>query len=140
MQMTKDMNSVPAMVALSGNIPVIDIELAMGLKRLEVTSLKVSYAIPNPPHDMLTTEGSLTLNACLRQCIDAYLEDVQSSKDPIEIQRKGRAVRDHLAYLKMLDKLALEEGAAGVRWFKESDRIAGVAEEVAKGEVEGVAT
>jgi hypothetical protein len=126
-------------VSLSGRILVIDIELKVAPTRTEVLALKISYAFPNPPNGMLTKEGSPLLNALLKRCMESFLEELQGRQDPLEAEKRGRFVSEQLVYLMMLDKLAADEGVSGVRWFKETERIASVAEEVARGELEAVA-
>ena len=136
MQVIKDVQDGRMTVTFAGNILVIDIEISTTPTRIEVVTLKVSYAVRNPLNGMLTPEGPSTLNELLKRCIHAYLEEVQGRQDPVEAERRGDAVGAQLAYLMMLDKLAAAEGDAGVRWFKDS---AVIAEEVAKGEIEEVA-
>jgi hypothetical protein len=146
MQMFKDSQEGRTTLTLGGKILVIDIELATSGSHMKMNSLKISYAVsnhanglvPTPPNGMLT-EAVPQLNAFLKQCLEAYLEEVQGRQDPLEAERRGRFVREQLEYLMLLDKLAAEEGGAAVKWFKETERIAAVAGEVAKGEVEGVA-
>lgn len=140
MQVFKEAHENRETVVLGGKLLVIDIDFAIAVPYMEVITLKTSWAVANSHSSVpATTEGSPLLDAFLKRCIDAYLEEIQGRQEPLEVERRGRVVSEQLTYLMMLDKLAAEEGGAGVKRLKEMERIAGIAEEVAKGEITGVA-
>jgi hypothetical protein len=138
MEVWSDFPDGRVIVVLGGKRLVIDIELSTASSLVQVSTVKTAYAVMNAPNDV-PTELSASLEAFLKRCINAYLDMVQRREDPLAAQRIGRVVREHLAYLMMLDGLALEEGGSGVRWFKEMERVAGVAEDVARGEADSAA-
>ena len=118
-------------VMLGGKVLVIDVDLAIDRTDPEkptvsVAAVKTSYAIPNVATSS-TTQGSASLDGFLAGRVRAFLAEVQKEpreQDSVEAARLGTLCSESLKYLMHLDKLALEEGEGGLRWFSEIDALA----------------
>lgn len=131
---------------LGGKVIVIDMNLAVNradaaAPRLSVTGVKTSYAVPNGAAGA-TTAGSTSLDGFLADTLGAFLAEVQKddeAQDPEEAHRIGTRIADALKYLMVLDKLAEDEGDAGLRWFNNVDTLASDLERFASEEAAAIA-
>lgn len=140
---------------LGGKVLVLDIDLSVdrtlhpGSPRIDVKSLKTSYAIPNGAGGSgsatANTEGSASLDVFLATSIGAFLHEVQKDTDLLDAmhaERLGNAVAEQLEYLMMLDKVAAikEEEGGGIRWFVDIDELGAKAEKFASREADVIAS
>ncbi|KAI0062844.1 hypothetical protein BV25DRAFT_1915595 [Artomyces pyxidatus] len=125
-------------LVLGGSILVLDVVLSVR-PRVSVASVHASYAVPNSTSE---ARGSVSLDAYLSWILTAFLDEVQkgAGTDPGEAAKKGAQIRESLKYLMQLDKLAVKEGDAGIRWFSGVDTLGAACEGFAKAEAEAIAS
>ncbi|KAJ3850061.1 hypothetical protein EV368DRAFT_46079 [Lentinula lateritia] len=129
-----------------GKVLVVDLELSIDRTNplnpiIVVSKAKTSYAISSP--EATTMDGSLSLDAFLKDTFQSFFEEVQKPdehRDPVQAARLGRIILDHFRYLVMLDRLAERKEDGGVRWFVDVDQLCTVVETFAKSEGEAVAS
>lgn len=122
-------------VVLGGKVLVVDIYFDVQRPRIDVASVKTSYAVPET---VSNAEGSPSLDVFLKWSIQAFLDEVQrEAVDRLEAERLGKFVLEQLRYLMMLDGFAT--GSEGVKWFSAVDTLEEMAMEVAKAEAEVIA-
>ncbi|KIK68860.1 hypothetical protein GYMLUDRAFT_255495 [Collybiopsis luxurians FD-317 M1] len=129
-----------------GKVLVVDLELSIDRtdplnKIIGVSKAKTAYAISSP--EQTTLDGSLSLDAFLKDTFQAFFLEVQKSddlRDPVEAAKLGSIIVDHFRYLVMLDRLAERKEDGGVRWFVDVDQLCTVVETFAKSEAEAVAS
>ncbi|KAJ4468289.1 hypothetical protein J3R30DRAFT_1695143 [Lentinula aciculospora] len=128
-----------------GKVLVVDLELSIDRadpsnSKILVSKVKTSYAISTP--DATTMDGSLSLDAFLKDTFQSFFKEVQKSdehRDPVKAAKLGSIILDHFRYLVMLDRLAERKEDGGVRWFVDVDQLCTVVEAFAKSEAEAVA-
>ena len=132
---------------LGGKVIVVDINLAVDRSdaeapKINLISVKTSYAVPNGAGGAPTTAGSISLDGFLADSLRAFLTEIQKDEelqDPEEASRISSRIADDFKYLMDLDQLALREGDQGLRWFNSMDMLAAQAESVASKEAKSVA-
>ncbi|KAI0044331.1 hypothetical protein FA95DRAFT_1497228 [Auriscalpium vulgare] len=126
------------MLSLSGPVLVLDVVLTER-PRIAVASVHASYAVP---HGAGGATGSVSLDGYLADTLGAFVEEVQKAEDADveEASRRGKRVSESLQYLMQLDKLAMREGDAGIRWFSDVDALGAILEGFAQSEAEAVAS
>ncbi|KAF8170244.1 hypothetical protein K438DRAFT_1854278 [Mycena galopus ATCC 62051] len=138
-----------AAILLAGTVLVMEVEFSVNREdllnpKLDVASLKTSYAIPNSESGLTSnTDGSVSLDAFLAQTIQQFCSELKKSeeaRDPREVAKLGVGVLDQLRYLVMLDRLAARKDDGGVRWFVDIDKLCPTLENFSKSEAEAVAS
>lgn len=132
-------------VVLGGKVLVVDVDLAIDRADpdkpvVSVAAVKTSYAIPNVATSS-TTQGSASLDGFLADRVRAFLAEVQKEpreQDSVEAARLGTLCSESLKYLMRLDKLALDEGEGGLRWFSDIDGLAQETERFAVSECQAI--
>lgn len=129
-----------------GKVLVVDLELSIDRAdpsnpKIRVSKCKTSYAVSTP--EATTMDGSLSLDAFLKDSFQVFFSEVQKSdehRDPVEAARLGSIILDHFRYLVMLDRLAERKEDGGVRWFVDVDQLCTVVETFSTSEAEAVAS
>lgn len=129
-----------------GKVLVVDLELSIDRAdpsnpKIHVSKCKTSYAVSTP--EATTMDGSLSLDAFLKNSFQVFFSEVQKSdehRDPVEAARLGSIILDHFRYLVMLDRLAERKEDGGVRWFVDVDQLCTVVETFSKSEAGAVAS
>jgi hypothetical protein len=130
---------------LGGKVLVVDIELAVDRSRRGA-----SQAVRNRSQDLIclvaaggaTTEGSVSMNGFLMDCIREFIEEAHKPLGEQDTKKAGKLIREflaHMQYLMKLDGMATQEGDGGLRWFNSIDGLALTAEGRAKSEAQSIA-
>ncbi|KAK7057414.1 hypothetical protein R3P38DRAFT_3252526 [Favolaschia claudopus] len=127
---------------LAGRVLVMEVEFAINREdalnpKLDVASVKTSYAIPN------SESGSVSLDTFLARTIQDFCNELKKPeevRDPREVAKLGAGVLNQLRYLIMLDQLAARKDDGGVRWFVDIDQMCSILENFSKSEAEAVAS
>ena len=134
-------------VVLGGKVLVVDIEFTVDrtdhhLPRLDVVTVKTSYAIPNGISNS-SSDNINSVERLLADSIQAFFNEAQKDealRRPQEAARLGRSVRDHCRYLMTLDSFAQRKEDGGIRWFADVHQLGIAAENMAKAEAISVAS
>ncbi|KAL5523559.1 hypothetical protein ACEPAG_7732 [Sanghuangporus baumii] len=135
-------------VMLGGKVLVIDIDLSIqsspssSPRRIMVSNVKTSHALPSGNSVNTLAERSFSLDAFILRTWNDYLNEVQKS-DADSSSRAGQISRDiqsHLSYLMKLDNLASSEGDQGIRWFNDTGLINAVTDRISKAEVDALSS
>ena len=129
---------------LGGKVLVVDIELAVDGSdedhpKLSLIALKASYA---SPVSGATTEGSVSMNGFLMDCIREFIAEAHKPLWEQDTKKAGKMIREfsaHMQYLMKLDGMATQEGDGGLRWFNNIEALALTAEGRAKAEAKNIA-
>jgi len=129
---------------LGGKVLVVDIELAVDRSdenhpKLSLIALKTSYA---SPVSGATTEGSVSMNGFLMDCIREFIAEAHKPLGEQDTRKAGKMIREfsaHMQYLMKLDGMATQEGDGGLRWFNNIEALALTAEGRAKSEANNIA-
>lgn len=126
-------------IMLGGKVLVIDVDLAIqrnaassATRRISVTNIKTSHALPTGNSGNALAERSASLDAFILRTWNHYLEEVQ--KDDVNSSIRAacisRDIEDHLSYLMKLDALASREGDQGIRWFNDTGIMSATADRI----------
>ena len=134
-------------IMLGGKVLVIDVDLIIhgsasgpSSRRISVSSVKTSHALPSGNSGNTLAERSASLDAFILRTWNDYVDEVQSN-DVDSSPRAGQISRDiqsHLSYLMKLDKLASAEGDHGIRWFNDTGLLNAVTDRISKVEADAL--
>jgi hypothetical protein len=134
-------------MVLGGKVVVVDIDFAIDRSdplapSIDVTGTKTSYAVPNGPFAS-AMNGSILLDDLLARNVRSFCEEIQKGEEirqPRVAAQRAKVVIEHLCYLMMLDKLAMQEGDKGIRWFVDMLELGSKVDQFAKLEATSVAS